>query len=320
MLKKLLLHFTNQTLTKKLTLLLLIIFITGMTISSLALANVLNYKAQNEISSNAWLLLHSINSVRSYTNDEVTPHLQSRLESDEFLLQTIPSYASLKVLENLKLDNDSYEKFIYKEAMLNPTNPQDKADLFEAEIIERFRQDTNLKVLSQYRSFLGESFFYIARPLSVTEAKCLRCHSTPEVAPKKMIKMYGDKNGFGWKLNEINGAQIVYIPVSEILQTMRQSFVLVMGIVTLIFASTIYWSNYWLKRFVVRPIKQVVRVADAVSTGNFDTHFEKVANDEIGSLVEAFTRMKLSLVMAIKRYERYRTGNHQNGESRNFDK
>jgi methyl-accepting chemotaxis protein len=315
MLKKMLVNFPNQTLANKLTILLLVLFLSGITLSGAALASVLNYKAQNEISSNAWLLLHTMNSVRSYTNDEVTPSLQSRLEADEFLPQTIPSYASLKVLENLKRENESYKKYIYKEAMFNPTNPQDKADNFEIEIVQRFRHNKNLKFLSDYRSFLGDKFFYIARPIAITEPKCLECHSKPEVAPKNMINIYGDKNGFDWKLNEINGTQIVYIPASEVLQRTRQSFVLVMGIVTLIFASAIFWANYWLKRFVIRPIKQVVRIADAVSTGNLDANFDKAANDEIGSLVEAFTRMKLSLVMAIKRYERYRTSNRRNKDS-----
>ena len=34
--------------------------------------------------------------------------------------------------------------------------------------------------------------------------------------------------------------------------------------------------------------------------------FDKKSNDEIGSLVEAFTRMKLSLAMVIKKFERNR--------------
>jgi nitrogen fixation/metabolism regulation signal transduction histidine kinase len=67
-------------------------------------------------------------------------------------------------------------------------------------------------------------------------------------------------------------------------------------------------------QYVVKPIKQVVRVTEAVSTGDLNVEFEKVSNDEIGSLVEAFIRMKLSLVMAIRRYERYRMGNQENLE------
>ncbi len=311
-------NLQNMKLAKKLTILLLLIFIGGTIFSGIALANVLNYKAENEIKTNARLLLRTIDSVRSYTNAEVSPELQSRLKPDEFLAQTIPSYSSRKVFENFRMDNDSYSKFFYKEAMLNPTNLRDKADSLETEIVKKFGKDQNLKELSGFRSFSfnGDKFFYIARPLSIKESTCLRCHSTPDVAPKNMIKLYGTQNGFGWKLNDINGAQIVSVPASEVFQKTRQSFVLVMGIVTLVFAIAIYMANFWIKRYVVRPIKQVVRVAEAVSIGDMDAEFEKASNDEIGSLVEAFTRMKLSLVMAITRFEQYRIGNRQQSKDR----
>ncbi|MBW4631148.1 MAG: DUF3365 domain-containing protein [Iphinoe sp. HA4291-MV1] len=310
MLRRFTLNFNNLTLAKKLTLLLLIIFIGGITFSGIALAKILNDKAQDEISSSAWLLFRTISSVRSYTNEEVNPELEQRLEKDEFAAQTIPSYSSRKVFEKLRNENDAYKDFFYKEAMLNPTNIGDKADSFETEIIQKFSQGKNLKEISGYRSLNGVKFYYITRPLAITESSCLRCHSTPEAAPKNMIKRYGTENGFGWKLNLINGVQIISIPASQVLQKAYQSFVLVMGIVTMIFAIAIYMANFWLKRYVVQPIKRVVRVAEAVSTGDMDAEFEKVANDEIGSLVEAFTRMKISLVMAIRSFEQYRRGNN----------
>ncbi|NJM73826.1 MAG: DUF3365 domain-containing protein [Scytonema sp. RU_4_4] len=309
MLRQFSLNLNNFNLAKKLTILLLIIFLGGITFSGIALAQILNYKAQDEISSNAWLLFRTINSIRSYTNEEVTPELEKRLTNNEFAAQTIPSYSSRRIFEKLRNDNDVYKDFFYKEAMLNPTNLRDKADSYETEVIQNFRKDKNLKVLSGYRSFDGEQFYYISRPLAITESSCLRCHSTPEAAPKNMIQIYGTEHGFGWKLNLINGVQIVSIPASQVLQKAHQSFALVMGIVTLIFAIAIYMANFWLKRYVVRPIKRVVRVAEAVSTGDMDAEFQKEANDEIGSLVEAFTRMKISLVMAIRSFERYRRGN-----------
>jgi Protein of unknown function (DUF3365) len=40
----------------------------------------------------------------------------------------------------------------------------------------------------------------------------LICHSTSEAAPVEMVKVYGTANGFGWKLNEVIGAQIVSVP------------------------------------------------------------------------------------------------------------
>lgn len=299
-------NLNHLALAQKLTILLLVIFLGGITFSGIALANILNYKAQNEITSNALLLLRTLNSVRSYTNTEVTPHLQASLGDQGFLPQTVPAYSSRKVFDSLRKDHSSYQDFLYKEAMLNPTNPQDKADSFEKEIIQNFALDKNIQQTSGFRSFQGEKYFYVARPLAINDASCLRCHSTPEVAPKEMINIYGDQNGMGWKLNEVLGTQIVSVPTNEVLQKTRQSLILVMGIVTVIFAIAIYMANFWLKRYVVQPIKRVVRVAEAVSTGDMEADFEKVSNDEVGSLVEAFTRMKLSLVMAIRRLEQYR--------------
>lgn len=317
MLKKIQSTLNNLTLAKKLTILLIVIFIGGISFSGMALANILNYKAQNEISSQASLLSQTLSSVRSYTSNEVTPELRKRLGTEEFLPQTIGSFSSRKVFEKLQKDNPFYQDFSYKSAVLNPSNFEDKADEFETLLVQQFHQDNKLKELTGFRSVGNKDFFYIARPIVITDASCLKCHSTPDVAPKGMLKIYGSKNGFGWKLNEVIGTQVVSVPASQVFQSARQSFVLVMGIVVTIFALTIFLANLWLKRYIVRPIKQIVRVAEAVSTGDMDAEFEKVSNDEVGNLVEAFTRMKLSLAMAITRFEQYRFGSRKPKDSEN---
>ncbi|MBW4479807.1 MAG: DUF3365 domain-containing protein [Tolypothrix brevis GSE-NOS-MK-07-07A] len=307
------LRIRNLALTHKLTLLLFVVFLCGISFSGIVLAKTLNYKTEREISSNASLLLLSLNSVRSYTSNEIIPILQANLGNDSFLPQTVPSYSSRKVFEIFRENNQEYQDYLYKDAMLNPTNIRALADDFETKVINDFKHQ-NTQETSGFRNLQGEKYFYIARPLKITDASCLRCHSTPDVAPKEMIRIYGNKNGMGWKLNQINGIQIVSVPTSEVFQRAKQSFVLIMGIVTMAFLIAIYIANFWLLRYVVRPIKRVVRVAEAVSTGDMDADFEKVSNDEVGSLVEAFTRMKLSLVIAIRRLEQYRI---ENNESKN---
>lgn len=314
MLRKIERLFRDLKLAKKLTVLLLVIFLGGITFSGIAFTKILNYKAQDEITSNTKLLFQTLNAVRSYTSNEITPQLRERLEKEEFLPQVVPAYSSRKVFE--KIREDEYKNFLYKEAMLNPTNLKDKADDFEVKIIEKFRQSTNLNdEISGFRDLGNERYFYIARPLAITESSCLECHSTPDVAPKAMIDMYGDKNGFGWKLNKPLGVQILSIPTTQILQKANTSIIIVMGIVTIIFASAVYMTNYWVRRYVVRRIKDVVSVAEAVSTGNMEADFgknsEKVSKDEIGSLVEAFTRMKISLVMAMRALNKYRFGGNK---------
>jgi len=296
----------SLTFSKKLILLLLVIFIGGIVLSGVALASVLNYKARAEISSKALLLMQSMNSVRYYTNTEVSPQFASRLRAEEFLPQTVAAYSANKVFDKLRADDSDYADYSYREAMLNPTNIRDKTDDFESQLVGTFRNDINIKELQGFRFLEGKQFFYMARPISVTASSCLRCHSTPDIAPQGMIQFYGTTNGFDWQLNEILGTQIVSVPASQIFQKARQSFIIVMGIVAIVFAVTILMANLLLKRYIIRPIKKIVVVAEAVSTGDMNADFEKTSNDEVGSLVESFTRMKLSLAMAIKKFERNR--------------
>lgn len=304
----------NIKLGNKFTILLLLVFVWGVAFSGVALATLLERNAQNEIASKALVLIGSMSSVRDYTSTQIRPELSDKLES-EFLPQVVPAYSAREVFERLRADK-AYSEFFYKEATLNPTNLRDKADNFETAIVERFRTETKLKELRGFRSLPSGEFFYIARPLAVSEPSCLECHSRPEAAPKSMIESYGTANGFGWKLQEIIGAQIISVPVSTLLQSARQSFILIMGIIIGVFATTILMVNFWLKRYVVRPLNQMARVAEAVSTGNTDAEFERVSNDEVGRLAEAFTRMRTSLTLAMKRLEKYRIEHRSSGSSR----
>lgn len=294
----------NLDLARKFSLLLFLVFLGGILVSGLALSTILNQNAQNEITSKAAMMIETMNSVRHYTDTQVKPELEGRLAAD-FLPETVPAYSAREVFEKLR-ENRVYSDFFYKEATLNPTNLRDKADGFEADIVERFRQDTKLPEVRGFRSTPSGDLFYIARPISVSAPSCLQCHSTPSAAPASMIERYGASNGFGWKLNEIIGAQVVSVPANQVLKSSRQAFVLIMGTIAAIFAVATLIVNLWLRRYVARPLKRMAQAAEAVSTGDLDAEFEWNSKDEVGSLAEAFRRMKTSLVMAMKRLDRYR--------------
>ena len=243
-----------------------------------------------------------MSSVRNYTNTQVNPELTAKLETT-FLPQSVPAYSAREVFENLR-NKREYKDFFYKEATLNPTNLRDKADAFETKIIERFKDQNKLKELNGFRSLPGGDIFYIARPLAVTEKSCLECHSRVEAAPASMIERYGTANGFGWKLNEIIGAQVISVPANRVIQKANKSSVVIIGIVSIVFMAVIVLVNIFLNTQVVRPLKRITRVAEEVSTGHMEVEFDQVSNDEIGNLVRAFKRMKLSLEMAMKRLKK----------------
>ncbi|MCW5315586.1 DUF3365 domain-containing protein [Nostoc sp. KVJ3] len=289
----------NLKLRQKFTILLLVILVVGMSSSGLALSALLRQNATNDIASRALTLIDTMTSIREYTLTQIYPELSLKLE-EKFLPQVVSAYSAREVFEILR-KKPEYQDFFYKEAAINPTNLRDKADSFEANILERFRKEKDLKEVNGFRSLPIGDIFYICRPLSIKQQACLQCHSTPETAPKTMIDLFGAVNGFGWHLNEIVAAQFVSIPASKVIEKAHQSSLLIVGLVSAVFIVVILLVNIFLNRQVILPLKRITRIAEEVSTGHLEVDFEQVSNDEIGNLVKAFRRMKLSLEMAMKR-------------------
>ncbi|HZG37774.1 MAG TPA: DUF3365 domain-containing protein [Nodosilinea sp.] len=306
------LKLNHLQLGQKFTLLLLLVFLGGIIASSLALSSVLNRSAQAQLTTNALMLMETMNSVRDYTTNQVNPELVDRLEN-EFLPETVPAYSAREVFETFR-GNPIYADFFYKEATLNPTNLRDKADGFEAELVAQFKQQSTAQETSGFRQSPAGDLYYIARPIKITKPSCLECHSTPAAAPASMIDRYGASNGFGWQLDDIVGAQMISVPAAKVLKSARQSLVLILGIFVIAFSLAIVMVNLWLKRYVVRPLNRMALAAEAASMGDPGAEFSQNSNDEVGKLAEAFNRMQMSLQMAMQRLERYRGGRRNSGD------
>lgn len=290
----------NLKLGAKLNLILLFIFLSIVLTSSLVLSIILDQNAKLIVASKASILMETMSAVRNYTDVQITPELSARLEKeDRFLPQTVPGYAAREVFDNLR-KQEQYSDFFYKEATINPTNLRDKSDKFETNLIQEFRKRRDLKELTGFRSLPSGDIFYVARPHIVTEASCLRCHSTPSAAPKSQIATYGSKNGFNWKLHDVVGAKIISTPASEIFDAARHLKVLVIGILLSFLLLAILLINLFLKIAITKPLKQMAQLSKQVSTGNLEGEFKHPTNDEIGILAASLNRMKVSLEMALK--------------------
>lgn len=294
-----LIFFKNLKLGTKLNLLLLLILLMIVTSSGIVLSIVLGKRAEQEVVNNAFVLLETMTAVREYTDTQITPELNPLLEQeDTFLPQTVPAYSAREVFENLR-KRSQYNELFYKEAVLNPTNPRDKADDFEVNIIERFQNQSSVKEIKGFRNLPSGQIFYVARPLDVPSASCLRCHSTPEAAPKSQLATYGSENGFNWKLNSIVGARIISVPASTVFNEARQLQVLVIGILIAFLLGAIWLINLFLKLAVTKPIKHMSQLSKQVSTGDMSVGFDYDSKDEIGILAASLNRMKISLEMAM---------------------
>ena len=76
---------------------------------------------------------------------------------------------------------------------------------------------------------------YLSRPIQIKNKACLDCHSTVDAAPKTMLDLYGNANGFGWKMEEVIGAQIVSVPMTVPIERAQQDVHDVHGILAAVF-------------------------------------------------------------------------------------
>jgi hypothetical protein len=127
----------------------------------------------------------------------------------EFAAQSIPFYAATEAFNYFR---KRYPDYSYKEAALNPTNPRDRTAEWEANIVNIFNKTPTKTDLVGYRETPEGPSLYYSAPIRVDSQSCLSCHSSAEDAPREMTKVYGKNNGFGWKINDIIGAQIVSVP------------------------------------------------------------------------------------------------------------
>ena len=292
-------RFQNIKISTKFNLFVIIIFIMGILLSGLTFWQTLEHRVETEVSSKALVLMETVNGVRNYTQDRVRPLLKERIETEtKFTPETVPNFAAREVFEYFR-KNPDYVQYLYKDAAPNPTNLRDRADEFETELVEGFREQGSLQK-SGWREFYQGEVFYVARPLTIEKQSCLECHSTPSKAPQSLLTTYGTENGFGWELNQIVAAQVIYVPAEEILASVRRSFATTLGILAGTFIVIIFALNFFLKRFVIRRIQKIARTAQAVSRGDLEANFQEDSKDEIGLLVIAFNRMRSSVEVAMK--------------------
>jgi hypothetical protein len=173
----------------------------------------------------ASLLMASAEATRVYTTEFIKPQLDKRLDI-EFLPQSVPAFAATETVITLR---KQFPEFTYKEATLNPTNPRDRASDWEADLVNSFRADWAQSQIVGERMQGSIPVLYVAKPIKVSSPSCLTCHSTPSTAPASMIRLYGEANGFGWKMDEIVGAQIVSVPLSASDEATRRTFTIVVS-------------------------------------------------------------------------------------------
>ena len=284
----------------KFNLVMLAAFVVGLVLAAAYSWRVAEEEARREVEQEASVMLQQADAVRSYTDSQIEPLLAEQ-NKQHFLPQTIPFYAAETTMHALA---EKFPDYGYKEAALNPTNPADKASDWEAGMIDAFRRDPTLTSYTITRDAPAGPILSIARPIRIADKACLACHSTPDMAPAAMVDLYGPKNGFGWELGQVQGAQIVSVPMQVPLSHAKQQLLVQLGGLVVVFAVMLLMLNLLLHYVVIRPIRRMSDLAEQVSTGATGVpEFEVGGKDEISRLAASFNRMRRSVEGAMRLLE-----------------
>lgn len=191
--------------------------------------------------------------------------------------------------------------YTIKNATVDPLWPENRADRQELEVINKFRVDPALKVHTGMMQKKGQDFYYEVTPYRVAK-KCLRCHGDPLDAPKDQVMIYGDTNGYHWKLGDTVSGLFVYVPISEAMGKAKANALKLVAVGAGGVILSLILVVVFLGVKVVRPIEELARHADNVSLGkHLDVPINVTPNREIGSLSRAVDRLRLSIARFMKR-------------------
>jgi len=290
-----------SSLARKMALILFAIFALSTFVAMILLNQIFTIQASSQINRQSNLFMDSMLAVREYTSNKVNPIIAPlNKEGIEFRPEAVPSYAATTVFAYLKAKPE-YASFSYREATLNPTNLKDKADALESAVIQDFRANPDLKLKTGIRTTPVGDFHYIAKPITISKQSCLACHSTPSLAPQSQILTYGANSGFGWKLGETVGAQIVTVPINEITKARDASMLWTSLLLAFTFLLVALATTYSLNQLILKPMRKMSALANEASVSPGSVVFEeKGRSDEIGTLAKSFDRMKQSLVISMQ--------------------
>jgi HAMP domain-containing protein len=282
----------------RINLVLGVVSVGAAALASYACWVILEGNARREVLAEAGLMMDSAGAIRSYTASEILPLVE---HGDVFVPQGIPFYAATQNFLKLR---ERHPEYMYKEATLNPTNPRDRAADWEADIIQRFRNDAaTSEVVGVRDTPMGKSL-YLARPIRIS-GECNECHGSPAAAPAGLVARYGRDNGFGWQDREIVGAQVVSVPFANATANAQRAFSAFLIALAAVFAAIFIALNALLYVLLVRPVRRIAHTAERVSMGDMSAaDFPRNGPAEIASLVRSFNRMRTSLDKAMRLLER----------------
>ncbi len=239
------------------------------------------------------IFVQAADATRTYVKDVLRPRMNELLHPDAFIPEAMStSYVGREIMSRIR---ERFPDFLYKRATGNPMNPINRADPFELQMLEWFRQHRQAGEWHGVIQKESKSFYSRLKPI-YAEEDCLSCHGDPAEAPKAMTEIYGTDGGFHYQVGDVVAADTIYIPVDVSLARVKETawMVFVLAICSLVFLMGLFHLLF--NRTVVTELKDVLGSFRSISGHNRPfseppPRSGAVAVDEFEQIKEAFEKV-----------------------------
>jgi len=245
------------------------------------------------------IVFNMIHSSRMYFKKTQRPLVAELVEEDRFYPEIMSGFVMTRGV--WEIFEKRFPGYKFKQATLDPLYPPNKADGDETKLIAEFDADRKVKNREGQMVKNGEQFYYFAKPILV-EDKCLRCHGTPDEAPKDQIEIYGTETGYDWRKGQVVSTAIVYVPMDAAVAAAKKSAtkLFAMGAAGIVLLMAVIW--FFLSSGIVTPLARLEQKTRQISLGKeLDEDIGVHSKDEIGDLAKAIDRLRISTAKLLKR-------------------
>ncbi len=247
--------------------------------------------AEELLSQQAAIALEFNLAIRDYAGQKIRPAMEKLAGKDTFDPATMStSYISRRIFEEVQ---QRFPDYIIRFSSENPRNPVNLAGPDERRIIEFFRQNPQVKRLTEEINIEGKP--YLANFSSRWfRPECMQCHGDPREAPVELVEQYGDTAGFHRQVGDVAGLDVVAVPMTAItaslISNLRSPTLILAAALTLLFVSIFLIFRFVVTRRLVAMAQHFDAIA-APAEGPWMTPVAVTGNDEISVVGVAFNKL-----------------------------
>ena len=232
-------------------------------------------------------IIAEIEATQRYVREVLRPTVSKLIDRNNFIPEAMSTtFISRSIIERFQRQ---YPDYYFKFAALTPRNSINLADEHERQVIEQFKANPKLEEWQGLLERNGQLYYGVATPIRF-KASCMRCHGNPADAPMALRKRYGDRGGFRRQVGDV-AIKFVGIPLSKALASAKVRAFVFTGLAAMFLAGLFLTTNYFFRRFIIRPLQILQNGAKQIGNGKLDYRLGINTKDEFQELANNFNQM-----------------------------